>query len=207
MTALENKDFDCVISHGGTFENPQLLKQAAEINKRKNRRLQVLFIYGADEDADQLLPQLSVSESLAALDIAVESMPIEGEQRIFSSMQSEVRAFAKISSFLGEHLNRKHAWPTLPLTYEQALAMNALHEALSVKLDEGISNSRGWRKWFDENDQAARNSLFDEQLALYESYQSEIIAMTEGKIGFDYVRFQPIRQNSGTRAAGRPGAE
>lgn len=207
LAALGNTKFDCVISLGGTFEDPDLVAEIAQDKKRRNRRLQALLVYGTDDGSQQLALQDKVRESLTSVNITVDTMPVMGERRIFSSRTNEVRAYAKISYFLGEFLDRRTAWPTLPLIYEQALAMNALHEALVVRLDEGRSDARDLQRWFDANDAGARNTLFEEQLPLYESYREQIIAMSEGKVGQAFARFGPIRRNTGTRAGGRPGSD
>ena len=207
LTALHSDLFDCAISLGGTFENSDLIVEAAQDNGRKNHGLHTLLIYGADDGTAQLASHEKIRESLVSFDIVVDTMPVEGERRVFSMRQNEVRAYARISTFLSENLDQKDNWPTLPLTYEQAIAMNGLHEALVERLGKGVYDTRDWRRWFRANSEEARQSLFEEQVSLYESYQAEIIDAADGGIGDEFVRFLPIRENTGSRAAGRQGGE
>jgi len=193
LMALRSDIFNCVISLGGTFENLNLVAEIGQGDRAENRRLRALFIYGTDDSSANLASQNNVLGSLTAFDVEVDTMPILGERRVLSSRQNEVRAFARISSFLEDNLVRKDTWPTLPLTYEQALAMDGLHEALIERSAKRILSTRSWRKWFDANDDEARKLLFDEQLSLYESYQAKLIKVL--LIGTD----QPYRYSNRPR--------
>ncbi len=203
LIALRSDTFDCAISFGGVFGNPDFVVETAQDKMLENRRLHVLLIYGTGDSSSQLASQEKIHTSLASLDIAVDAMPVVGERQLFSSRQNEVRALAKISSFLSDNLVRKNTWPTLPLTYEQALVMNDLHEAIIEHSEEGDFDTRKWRQWFDANDEEARKLLFAEQLSLYESYQKEIIELAERHVGSNFVRHIPIRKKTGHRAEGR----
>ena len=207
MTALRSDIFDCVISLGGTFENPDLVAGTAQDNKLENRRLHALLVYGADDSSVQLAVRNFMRKSLAALDVDFETMAVEGERRAFSSRQNEVRVFARISSFLRDHVERRDTWPTLPLTHEQTLAMDELHKAFVDRLDDGVLSPQQWRQWFKAHDKHARNSLFDEQQSLYELYRREMIEMVGGNVDWAYEGYQPIRTRSIGRAAVRQGSD
>jgi len=198
LTVLQSDVSDCAISLGGTFENSDLVVQAARDSGKNNRRLGTLLIFGTDYEAEHLASQDKIRDSLVSLDIAVDLLPVEGERRVFSLRQNELRALARISSFLYDHLERKDQWSTMPLTYEQAIAMNALHEALAEQIEKGILKEEDWQRWFKANDREVRELLFEEQLPIFETYQAEIIAMVEGEVGMNYRRFSPMREIPGS---------
>lgn len=193
LAVIRSDLFDCAISLGGTFENPDIVVETTQESGRKNRHLHALLIYGTDDSSVQMDSHDQLHNALLSLDISVDTMPVEGERRIFSSRQNEVRAYAKVSSFLGEYLVRKDMWTTLPLTYEQAIAMNGLHEAFAERTEKGVYDSKNWRRWFRANDKEVRQLLFDEQLSLFESHQADLIEMVDGEIGAIYREHRPMR--------------
>jgi hypothetical protein len=192
LTALHSDDFNCAISLGGTFEHNDLLMATGRENARNNRRLNALLIFGTDDNSAAMASQDEISSTLASLEVSVDTMSVEGERRMFSSRQNEVRAYARISSFLSDYLEETSAWPTLPLTNEQAVTMNELQNAMVERMEEGDYSVRSWQRWFRKNDDAVRQSLFAEQLPLFETYQAKIIEMTEGEIGAIWEAHRPM---------------
>jgi dipeptidyl aminopeptidase/acylaminoacyl peptidase len=193
MTALRSDLFECAISLGGTFENPGLVMETIKENRRESSRLHSLLIYGADDSSGQMASQVQIRDALASAEFSVDAMWVEGEQRVFSLRQNEVRAYARISSFLSDNLARNDIGPTLPLTKEQVVAMIGLHDALADRTERGTYNAKEWRRWFGKNDEAVRQSLYAEQLPLFESYETEIIELVEGEINPSYREFRPMR--------------
>ena len=199
LTALRSDLFDCAICMGGTFENPDLVADTAQENGRKNRGLHALLIYGTDDSSAQMASQDELRNVLASLDISIETMPVEGERRIFSSRQNEVRAYARVSSFLSDYLVRKDTWSTLPLTYEQAIAMNGLSDAIAERIEKDVYDARNWQRWFRKNDKKVRQSLFEEQLSLFESYQADLIELVDGEVSSVYREHRPMGSIPGNR--------
>ncbi len=179
LAALRSDKCDCAISLDGEFETPNLIVEAARLESSNNRDLAILFVYGADSDNDNTDTPENLRISLSALDIEVGGMPLTDVSSTFSDSQKEVRSFAQASSFLKNQIGRRSTWPTLPLTYQQNLVMSDLMEIFITRAQEEFHTSRNWRKWFEENDDAVRQSLTDAQLSIYESYQAEMINLTE----------------------------
>jgi dipeptidyl aminopeptidase/acylaminoacyl peptidase len=192
LTALHSDDFDCAISLGGTFEHNDLLMETGRNNAGNNSRLNALLIFGTDDNSAAMAAQDELRSTLAALEVSVDTMPVEGERRMFSSRQNEVRAYARISSFLGDYLEGTSAWPTLPLTNEQAVTMNELQNAMVERMEEGEYDGKQWQRWFKKNDDAVRQSLFAEQLPLFESYQAKVFEMADGDIGAIWDAHRPM---------------
>jgi hypothetical protein len=192
LTALHSDDFNCAISLGGTFENNDLVAETGRKNGRSNSRLNALLIFGTDDNSAAMASQDDMRSALASLEISEDTMPVEGERRMFASRQNEVRAYARISSFLSDYLEGKSAWPTLPLTNEQAVTMNELQNAMVERTEEGVYSASEWQRWFRNNDDAVRESLFEEQLPLFESYQAKIIEMVDGELGEIWKANRPM---------------
>jgi len=173
VIALGNDQFNCVISMGGNFVSTDML----EARHSESRDIQVLFIFGEDEDAGNKENRERLVNGLRSQNVAVEVLGIADEKATFSSRTNEARAFAKSSVFLKRHIGDEKNWPTLPLTYQQSLAMNDLLEAFFIEAEENFHNARQWRRWFGENSKVLREFLTVEQLLLYEAYQAELIVL------------------------------
>ena len=166
--------------------------EAGRENAGNSSGLNALLIFGADDSSADMASQDEVRSSLVALGISVDTMSVEGERGMFSSRQNEVRAYAKISSFLSDYLKVTSVWPTLPLTNEQAVTMNELQNAMVARTEEGSYNVKEWERWFRKNGDAVRQSLFEEQLPIFELYQAKIIEMAEGELGSMYQQHRPM---------------
>ena len=166
--------------------------EAGQKNAASNSRLNALLIFGTDDDSTAVASQEQMRSTLASFDVSVDTMPVEGERRMFTSRQNEVRAYARISSYLIDYHEENSIWPTLPLTNEQAVAMNELQNAMVERMEEGAYSASEWERWFRKNNSAVRGSLFEEQLPLFDSYQAKIIEMVDGEVGEIWKAHRPM---------------
>ena len=181
LLVLRDDTYHCAISMGGTFSSVNLPRGEAPVDRVEDTEIQILFIYGEDEEPDAAAIREDLQRSLGMSNIETVLMSVANEKSLFNDRQNEVWAFAKISSFLKGSIGFKKKWPTLPLTFAQSILMNELLEAFVARTESGFYEGRNWRRWFNANDRGLRRSMSDEQLLIHKAYLTELIAMRRDK--------------------------
>lgn len=199
--ALRNRSYKCAISIGGDFTSPDTLAKPGVSSKEKKPGLNVLLIYGQDDDQEYLDTQSALRSALDTLRIDNESMLIAGDNRALTEQKNEIGALARIVFFLNEHIGPRSPQPSLPMTANQAKIVDDVLGEYRTRLNfNKVGAAARAKRWLIRQNEKMQKIFSNQQWLAYEA----IVNSAAGGSNLDESLARGIRGQPPSRSAERP---